>query len=183
LVASAAIITALQTIVSRVVPPAEMAVVSCTSINSSGTRNVSSGEVVIDGDCRSFSAPISKLIEDELTRVARGVASAHGCTAEVKYSRVFVPTVNDPTLTQNVKRVLESTFGADCIDADAAPNTGSEDFGQLLKLVPGCYANVGNGDSASLHNAAYDFCDQALPYGVGFFVAIARDRLPGLLRR
>ncbi len=61
LVASAAIITALQTIISRVIPPTEMAVVSCTSINSSGTRNVSSGEVVIDGDCRSFSASVSHL--------------------------------------------------------------------------------------------------------------------------
>lgn len=178
LVASAAIITALQTIVSRVIPPTEMAVVSCTSINSSGTRNVSSGHVVIEGDCRSFSAAVSKLIEDEITQVANGVAAAHGCTAEVDYSRVFVPTVNDPVLTSNVKRVLGNVFGENCIDVDGLPNTGSEDFGQLLKLVPGCYVNVGNGDSASLHNAAYDFCDQALPFGVGFFVSIARDRLP-----
>lgn len=180
LVASAAIITALQTIVSRVIPPSEMAVVSCTSINSSGSRNVSSGEVVIDGDCRSFSPAVSKLIEDELTQIAKGVADAHGCAAEVKYSRVFVPTVNDAELTQNVKRLMEGRFGAGCIEADAPPNTGSEDFGQLLKLVPGCFVNVGNGDSASLHNSAYDFCDEALPYGIGFFVAVARDRLPML---
>ncbi|MDM0088314.1 MULTISPECIES: amidohydrolase [unclassified Variovorax] len=178
LVAAAATVTALQTVVSRVIPPSEMAVVSCTSIHSSGTRNVSSGEVVIDGDCRSFSPAVSQLIEEELTRVARGVADAHGCTAEVKYTRVFVPTVNDAALTQNVKRLMERSFGPGCIEADAPANTGSEDFGQLLRRVPGCYANLGNGDSASLHNAAYDFCDDALPYGVGFFVAVARDRLP-----
>lgn len=178
LVASAALITALQTIVSRVIPPGEVAVVSCTGIQSTGTRNVSSGEVVIDGDCRSFSAAVSQLIEDELTRMAKGIAEAHGCTAEVTYARVFVPTVNDAELTRNVGRLMERVFGAGSIEADAPPNTGSEDFGQLLKRVPGCYVNIGNGPSASLHNAAYDFCDDALPYGVGFFVAVARDRLP-----
>ncbi len=48
----------------------------------------------------------------------------------------------------------------------------------LLERVPGCYANIGNGPSAPLHNPAYDFNDEAMPHGVRYFVELARSRLP-----
>ncbi|CAB3873115.1 Hippurate hydrolase [Achromobacter anxifer] len=178
LVAAAGIIVALQTIVSRVVPPGEFAIVSCTDMTTSGTRNVSTGEVVISGDCRSFKPETSALIEAEMRRVAEHVAAGYGCTSEVDYSRVFIPTINDTQITAAVDQIVKARFGADAMDSAAAPSNGSEDFAQLLRRVPGCYVNLGNGQSAALHNPAYDFNDDAIPYGVGFFVAIARARLP-----
>lgn len=178
LVAAAGVIVALQTIVSRVVAPGEFAIVSCTDMTTSGTRNVSSGEVVISGDCRSFKPETSALIEAEMRRVADHVAAGYGCAASVDYSRVFVPTVNDARITAAVGDIVKARFGEDAIDAAAAPSNGSEDFAQLLRRIPGCYVNLGNGASAALHNPAYDFNDEAIPYGVGFFVAIALARLP-----
>lgn len=177
LVAAAAVITALQTIVSRVIMPGEQAVVTCTDIKVSGTRNVSCGEATISGDCRSFSPQVSAQIESEMRQIATNVAEAHGCSAQIEYSREFVPTVNDPELTRKVAHIIEEAFGPESIDLDARPNSGSEDFGQLLQEIPGCYLNIGNGDTAALHNPAYDFNDQVLPYGVRFFVAIAQGRL------
>lgn len=178
LVAAAAIITALQTIISRVVTPGEQAVVTCTDIKVAGTRNVSCGEAVISGDCRSFRHEISAQIELEMRCIAESVAKAHGCSADVLYTREFVPTVNDPELTSEVATIVEAAFGPGSINAKAKPNSGSEDFGQLLQRVPGCFVNVGNGETAALHNPSYDFNDEAIPHGVNFFVAVTQARLP-----
>ena len=182
LVAAAALITALQTIVSRVLTPGEQAVVTCTDIKVAGTRNVSCGEAVISGDCRSFSPAVSAQIEAEMRRIAESVALAHGCTAKVTYTREFVPTVNDPALTCAIAEIIDSEFGAGAVNGNAYPNAGSEDFGQLLQRIPGCFVNIGNGETAPLHNSAYDFNDDAIPYGVAFFVAVVHARLPATSR-
>ncbi|RBL81136.1 amidohydrolase [Streptomyces cavourensis] len=183
LVAAAAVIMALQTIVSRVVTPGVRAIVSCTDMTVSGTRNVSSGHAHISGDCRSYSPEVSALLENEIERIAQSVAHAYGCSADVEYSRVFVPTVNDEALTREVSRIFAESFGDGVLNANATPGTGSEDFAQLLQRVPGCYLNIGNGQTAPLHNPEYDFNDDAIPHGVKFFVAIARDRLASAKNR
>ena len=54
---------------------------------------------------------------------------------------------------------------------------GSEDFSYFLKKVPGCFAWIGNGASASLHNPKYDFNDSILTIGSSFLASIAEDRL------
>lgn len=177
LVAAAATITALQTIISRVITPGERAVLSCTDITVTGTRNVISGEAAISGDCRSYNPEVSALLEREIRRISENVAEAHGCIAEVSYERVFITTVNDAALVEEVARIARETFGENAIDAEGPPGAGSEDFAQLLKLIPGCYLNVGNGYTEPLHNAGYDFNDDVIPFGVGFFVEVARNRL------
>ncbi|MEM7376242.1 MAG: amidohydrolase, partial [Pseudomonadota bacterium] len=70
-----------------------------------------------------------------------------------------------------------AVFGADCV-SDEAPRMGaSEDFAQALALAPGAFGNIGNGDSAPLHNAAYDFNDEALEPGARWFVDLVHQRL------
>jgi len=88
-----------------------------------------------------------------------------------------VPTVNDPELTRVIAEIIDNEFGVGAVNSNAYPNAGSEDFGQLLQRIPGCFVNVGNGETAPLHNSAYDFNDNALPYGVAFFVAVVQARL------
>jgi hippurate hydrolase len=70
-------------------------------------------------------------------------------------------------------------FGDDGVDAGCAPITASEDFARFLEHIPGCFVFLGNGtNSLPLHNAAFDFNDDGLAYGVRFHVEIARRRLP-----
>jgi hippurate hydrolase len=59
----------------------------------------------------------------------------------------------------------------------------SEDFGAFLKVVPGAFVFIGNGEGNSpgavpLHNAVYDFNDSVLSVGARYFAEIARVRLP-----
>ena len=178
IVAGAAIVMNLQTIVSRQVDPSQLAVVSVTEFLTDGTRNAIAGQARILGDCRSFDAAVSQRIEEVMRRVANGVAAAHGCEVEVSYTREFVPVVNDAALTAHAVEAARSAASApDAVSDDAARIGGSEDFARLLNHVPGNFMMIGNGDSAALHNASFDFNDEILPLGVEYFTSLARQRL------
>jgi amidohydrolase len=178
IVCASAIVVELQTIVARAIDPSELAVVSVTEIGSDGTRNAIAGEAFVDGDCRSFDPTVSDAIETAMRRIAGGIASAHGCTVDVDYKRVFVPLLNDPAATAHAIAAGQEVFGVENVSAEAAREGGSEDFAQALMLKPGCFVNIGNGDSAVCHSPHYDFNDAALIHGVNFFTALVRQRLP-----
>lgn len=179
IVAACAIVMNLQTIVSRQIDPSQLAVVSVTEILSDGTRNAIAGDVRILGDCRSFDQAVSARIEEMMRRIAAGVGAAHGCDVEVAYSREFIPVINDEAATACAVSAAKAVAASEAhVNADASPIGASEDFAQLLAHVPGNYLMIGNGDTAALHNASYDFNDAALPFGVEYFVALARQRLP-----
>jgi metal-dependent amidase/aminoacylase/carboxypeptidase family protein len=114
-----------------------------------------------------------------MRRIVEGAAAAHGCAAELSYSREFVPLVNHAAATRAAVEAGRAVFGDDGVDPDCAPITASEDFARFLEHVPGCFVFLGNGtDSLPLHNAAFDFNDDALGYGARFHVEVARRRLP-----
>lgn len=178
IVAASAIVMNLQTIVSRQVDPSQLAVVSVTEFLTDGTRNAIAGAARILGDCRSFDPAVSERIEEVMRRVAGGVGAAHGCSVEVDYTREFVPVVNDAALTSHAVQAAQTVAAPENVNAEAAKIGGSEDFARLLAHVPGNFIMMGNGDSAALHNASYDFNDAALPHGVKYFATLARQRLP-----
>ena len=138
----------------------------------------SPGQARILGDCRSFRPDVSAAIEREMRSIAASVAAAHGCKAEVAYTREFVPLINDRDATDAALKAARASLGAASVRDDAALVTASEDFARLLQHVPGCFVLLGNGESRPLHNPGYDFNDEALPYGVKFLVELARQRLP-----
>jgi hippurate hydrolase len=55
---------------------------------------------------------------------------------------------------------------------------GSEDFSFMMEQVPGAHINLGNGESAALHNHLYDFNDETIPYGVALYASIVEKKLP-----
>lgn len=178
MVAAAALVVTLQTVVARRIDPAAPAVLSVTEIVTDGARNVLPGLVRLSGDCRSFDPAVSAAMEAEVRRIAEGTALAHGLSAQTTWTRAFVPLINDPGATAELVAAARGVLPVGAVDGDAAPITASEDFARLLAHVPGCFAFVGNGEaSAPLHNPAYDFDDAGLLTGAELHAAIARRRL------
>ena len=178
LVAACATVMALQTVVSRAIDPAQLSVVSVTELLTDGTRNAIAGTARILGDCRSFDPEVSQKIEAAMRRVAEARPAAHGCAVEVTYTREFVPQINDRNATSwAIDAAMQVAEDEARVDGDGERIGGSEDFARLTEQVPGNFMFIGNGDSAPLHNPAYDFNDDALPHGVNFFTAITRSRL------
>jgi hippurate hydrolase len=54
---------------------------------------------------------------------------------------------------------------------------GGEDFSYMLNARPGAFIFIGNGDTAGLHNPAYDFNDEAISHGISYWVRLAEQRL------
>ncbi|MFK0330792.1 M20 aminoacylase family protein [Rhizobium sp. NPDC090275] len=179
LVAACALVTNLQTIVSRRLSPADIAVVSVTELITDGTRNALPGLARILGDARSFRPEVSAEIERQMRVIADGTAMAHNVTAETRYTREFVPLINDATLVEEAMAAARTVLQADHVKVAAEPMTASEDFARFLEHVPGCFVFMGNGESsAPLHNPDFDFNDAGLLAGARYHAAIIRRRLP-----
>ncbi|MGX5830639.1 M20 aminoacylase family protein [Mesorhizobium sp. 43Arga] len=178
LVAACALVTNLQTIVSRRLSPADTAVVSVTELITDGTRNALPGLARILGDARSFRPEVSAEIERQMRIIAEGTAAACNVAAEVNYTREFVPLHNDAELVEAAFAAAKKIFDPGNIAVAREPMTASEDFARFLDHVPGCFVFLGNGEaSAPLHNSSYDFNDDGLVFGASFHAAIARQRL------
>jgi hippurate hydrolase len=183
-VAQAEFVMATQTIVSRNVPALKPAVISVGYLGGGSwdSPNVIPSQVVIRGTTRSFDEKIRGLIERRLGEVANAVAAVHGCTAELKYERIFAPLVNDADCTATAIATARAIVGEAQVETAMMPVTGSEDFSFMLEQRPGNYIMLGNGVAAdgsfsSVHTPTYDFNDKALPLGVRYFVELAQREL------
>ncbi len=171
---------ALQTIVSRNVRPIDTAVVSVTQIHAGAAYNVIPESAVIRGTARCFSRETMKLIEDNMRRIATGIADAFGATAELDFRALFPPLVNDETETRFIADVAAELAGADNVNRDGHLVMASEDFSYMLEQRPGAYIRIGNGDGeggCEVHNPGYDFNDAALPLGASLFARLAEKKL------
>jgi len=175
-VVAAHMITALQTIASRNADPVDQVVVSVTSIvSSSNAYNVIAQRVHLKGTVRTMSGDMRALAQRRLTAIAELSAQTFGAKAEVAYHLGYPVMANHPTQTAFAADVAISIAGR----CDQAPLImGGEDFAFMLEERPGAYILVGNGDSASVHHAAYNFNDEAIPAGCSWWAGIVEQRMP-----
>jgi len=174
------ITTALQTIVSRNVRPVDTAVLSVTQIHAGDAYNVIPQQAFIRGTARAFSAETLGMIEENMQRIATGVASGFGATAELDFRIVFPPLINDASEAAFIADVAAGLVGADNVNPNAGLVMASEDFSFMLNSRPGAYIRIGNGDeqgSCQVHNPGYDFNDDVLCLGASLFAQLAERKL------
>ncbi len=177
-VATAAMVTALQSIVGRNVDPLDAAVVSVTVIDAGSAFNVIPMSARLGGTARSLRAGIQDLVERRIEEVATAIATAHGCRAEVRYQRGYPVTVNDPDTTDRVRAIAGEELGADRIVEVDRPTMGGEDFAFYGQVVPASFFLLGQRPSPAdpmpdLHSPRYDFNDATIETGVRLFRRIA----------
>ncbi len=181
LVAGAALVQALQTVVSRTLDPLDPAVLSVTRFFSGGEAyNVIPSEARIGGTVRAFRAPVQDQIEAALERLAAGIAAAHGVQAHLNYRRGYPPTLNSAAEAALCTEVARAAAGDGNVRNDLNPSMGAEDFSYMLREKPGCYVWIGNGmaeGGCMLHNPHYDFNDAILPLGVRYWVELVKRAL------
>ena len=179
-VIAAQIITACQTIVSRNVPPQETAVLSFTQIHSGDAYNVIPETARIMGTARAFSTAVMTTMEDNMHKLAKGIATSMGATAELDFRVEFLPTVNDEEQTIFAADCAASLVGEDKINRNRERIMASEDFSYMLAKCPGAYINIGNGageEVCMVHNPGYDFNDEILPLGAAYYATLVETKL------
>ncbi len=100
-------------------------------------------------------------------------------SAKLTYQRDYPVTRNHERQTAFAASVAGEVVGRERVDDDVAPVMGAEDFSFMLEARPGAFIFVGNGDSAGLHHPAYDFNDEAIPFGTSYWVKLVETALPG----
>lgn len=170
--ASASFITALQSIVSRNVDPQDMAVVTVGSIHAGSASNVIPESVELKLTMRAFSQAVRDKLQERVPALARAQAESFGATAEVDYRLGFPALINHRAETAFARDVALSSFELERVEAGFRPRTASEDFAFMLQEKPGSYLFVGNGDSAPLHSAHYDFNDAIIAPAARYWVRL-----------
>ncbi|WP_375461138.1 M20 aminoacylase family protein [uncultured Enterovirga sp.] len=183
-IAQAHFCLALQNVIGRNIAAVETAVISIGSIQGGSpvSPNVMPAELVITGTARTFSDETQAIVERRLTELAHAHAAAQGCKAEVDYGHYTRVLENDPDHARLAARAASSLVGEEAVDADAPPITGGEDFADMLRVKPGAFIFIGNGvkpDGSfhAVHTPLYDFNDDILTLGAGYWVSLVRQEL------
>ncbi len=173
------IVSQVQSIVSRNVDPSDAAVVSISVFQAGSTDNVIPQTARLGGTARSFRPETRDLLERRLTEIVQGTAQLHGATARLSYTRDYPVTRNHDEQTAFAAGIAKEIAGGDQVDVNFNLVMGAEDFSFMLEARPGAFIFVGNGDSAGLHNPAYDFNDEVIPVGASYWVRLVETALPG----
>ncbi len=178
IVAAAAVITALQTVVARRIDPAKPAVCTVGSVHAGVASNVIPETAILTGTLRAMDAPTRARLVSEVTRIATDVASGYGVTAVVEVEHGTPPIVNPVRESEWARAAVANVLGPDAIVPFGITNMGGEDFAFYLERIPGCFLRIGSrgpGEAATAaHSPRFDVAEGAILVGAGVLAECAR---------
>ncbi len=174
IVIAAEIITALQTITSRMIDPFEPAVVSVCAINSGSAYNVIPDTVTLGGTARSFSLEIRDRLDREIENTVKSVCELYGAEYEYKFDRLFPPLINDEDTILHLKSSAEK-YLAGSIVYGGNPTTAGEDFAYLpLNVKNSALFWLGSTEAGQdvnpLHSDKLIVSDKCIEFGAEIFI-------------
>ena len=177
-VIASALVGQLQTIVSRNIPPLDSCVLSVTQIHAGAAYNVLPETAKLCGTVRYFKDEAYETARSRMEVLCKGMAEAYGVKISLDARTVFDVLNNDSELSDAYLEAAADIVGAENVSSEAAPATGSEDFADMLKIVPGAYCRLGHTGTVGLHNPAFVLGQEILPVGASIMARVVERRLP-----
>lgn len=170
------IVMALQTVVSRNIPPGEPAVITVGKFQAGAAANIIPDTAELAATIRTVSEKTRKLVAERVKAIIDSITRANGATYDLNYI-VDCPVVeNDPALTALAKASAAKVLGDDQV-FDAPRHNGSEDFARYKEVAPECMTLLGAGPGATNHSPKFNFDEGILANGVKAQVQIILDYL------
>jgi len=176
IVVGSAIVSALQTIVSRNVEPGELTVITIGKFQSGDAFNVIADRAELAASIRTTSDKTRKQVEERVKEIINNIAKAYGATYELEYIPTYPAIQNDEALNAQAKTSAAAILGKEQI-FEAPMMTASEDFAYYGKVAPVCFMTLGIGEGAANHNPKFTVDENALQNGVKAQVQIILDYL------
>jgi amidohydrolase len=182
--AACEMVIALQTMVTRTFDVFDPVVITVGSFHAGTTDNVIPDQARFLATARSYSAASRTALADQVPRLIRDIAAAHGLTADAEYAAEYPVTVNDAAEAAFAGQVITEVFGPGRGETAKHPITGAEDFSFVLEEVPGAFIFLGacppdrDPETAPTnHSAVALFDDSVLAEGTTLYAELALRRL------
>ncbi len=168
IVVASHIVTALQTVVSRNVDPAEPVIVSVCSLHAGTASNVIAEQAELRGTIRTFDEATRQTVLRRVREIIEGTARVMGASAQLEIEPVTIALVNDAATAARVRGAAARVVGAEHVSAQQRW-MASEDMSYFLREIGGCFFFIGaarNTSELPHHNPRFDFDEAVLPQGV-----------------
>ncbi|MFK7891134.1 MAG: M20 aminoacylase family protein [Granulosicoccus sp.] len=176
IVIGSSLVQQLQSIVSRNVPPTSPLVLSVTQIHSGSAYNVIPSECTISGTMRYFDDELANTVRERMRSLCEGVAKGYGIDVSLDRRNIFDVLVNDKALSQVMLDVAADVVGSENTEVTENLVTGSEDFADMLRVIPGAYCTVGHEGTLPLHNDGFILDEGILPVGASIYARLIEKR-------
>lgn len=174
IVATAAIINSLQTVISREIHPLDSGVVTVSTIHAGEAHNVIPEQTNFSGTIRSFKPETRDLLLNRFNDVVGNIASAYQCNESVTLEDISPAVINDREVAKTIRLAAAEVFPDFLIDRDYK-TMASEDMSYFMQDIPGCYCFVGSANPekglvAKHHQPDFNFDEEALTIGSALLV-------------
>ncbi|MCF3592699.1 M20 family metallopeptidase [Rhodobacteraceae bacterium LMO-12] len=177
LVIASALVSSLQTILSRNIAPLDSCVLSVTQLHSGSAYNIVPDTATLAGTIRYFKDEVCEIAETRLRELCDGFAKAYGVEIRIDLRNIFDVLINDAELSDAYLEAAADIVGKENTSDTDQPATGSEDFADMLKAIPGAYCRVGHSGTTGLHNPSFFLDPELLPVGASIMARIAERRM------
>ena len=179
IVAAAGIINALQSVVSREIPPLDSGVITVSTVHGGEAHNVIPEQVTLSGTTRSFTEETRDLLLKRFHEVVEQIAAAYLCRAKITIDDISPAVNNDPEIAAVLRQTAGELFPEAIIDK-GYQTMASEDMAFMLQEIPGCFCLIGSANSergldAKHHQPEFNFDEQALTQGAALLVSAVHD--------
>ncbi|GBD33296.1 putative hydrolase YxeP [bacterium HR33] len=187
IVAAAALIAALQTIVSRRLHPATPAVVTVGSVHAGSAPNVIPDSARLSGTLRALEGETREKLHHALRQIAGDIARAYGVEAKVAIELGPPPLINHETAVHWARQAVEEILGKSALVPLGSPNLAGEDFAWYLERIPGCFLRIGAREEGTepipAHSPQFYAAEEAIWVGAAVLAQAARVASASLAAR
>ncbi len=174
IVIGSAVVSQLQTIVSRSISPKESAVITIGSFQAGSTNNVIPDKAILKGTVRTSNEEVRTKIHELFLQVVTNTVKAQGGEVDIDYAFLLPAVDNDAKVAEIVRTAAETVVGK-VKTVQAEPTLGGEDFSFYQKVVPGCYVWLGSGNKEKgivydWHHPKFMVDEEAIKIGVKWMV-------------
>lgn len=182
IVMASALISSLQTIVSRNIPPSEPCVLSFGLIRGGTAHNILADTVELTGALRTVTPDIRRRVKELILRQTESIAAAYGGSGTAVFVPGYDALINTNSLVDLLREVSIPLLGAEHVHWKSAPGMGVEDFSFFLHQAPGVFFHLGCGNpkqetAAPLHSPGFAIDEDCLAVGVQVMAALVEQLL------
>ncbi|PEY41456.1 N-acetyldiaminopimelate deacetylase [Bacillus cereus] len=166
IVAASHLVTQLQSVVSRNVNPLDSAVITIGKITGGTVQNIIAEKSRLEGTIRTLSVESMKRVKSRIEAIVAGIEAAFQCEAVIDYGAMYHQVYNHEALTREFMEFASEHTDMNVITCTEAM-TG-EDFGYMLREIPGFMFWLGVDSEYGLHHAKLQPKEEAIEQTIAF---------------